>query len=118
MIKISEALEAIENSKGFITTIARRLGCNRSTVYRLRDRHESIRQAIEDEREKQKDYTEGKLFELIDDKNVPAVLFYLKTQAKDRGYIERQELEHTGKGGKPIEFTEVVVELPDESLDD
>jgi hypothetical protein len=25
------------------------------------------------------------------------IIFYLKTQAKDRGYIERQELDHSGK---------------------
>ena len=25
------------------------------------------------------------------------MIFYLKTQAKDRGYVERQEFDHSGK---------------------
>jgi len=35
------------------------------------------------------DYGESKLFELIADKNPAAVIFFLKTKGKKRGYIEQ-----------------------------
>ena len=31
-----------------------------------------------------------------------AIIFFLKTQAKDRGYVERQEQEISGPGGGAI----------------
>jgi hypothetical protein len=40
------------------------------------------------------------LFKLIKEGNVAATIFYLKTQGKQRGYIERQEV--TGADGAPI----------------
>lgn len=64
------------------------------------------------------DFAEQKLFELIrgvdrqvvtnkgdivvikEPPNVAAVLFYLKTKGKHRGYVERQEL--TGEEGRPV----------------
>jgi hypothetical protein len=43
------------------------------------------------------DFVEGKLYTLIDDENVAAILFYLKTKAKHRGYIEKTQTESTHK---------------------
>ena len=95
-----QCIEAARGSRGFITTIAKRLGCDRTYVYRLRDKYSTFAQAIIDERESLKDFAEGKLFKQIDDENITAIIFYLKTQAKDRGYVERQEL--TGADGGAI----------------
>jgi hypothetical protein len=39
---------------------------------------------------------------LIDDLNPTMIIFYLKTQAKDRGYVERQEV--TGADSAPVEL--------------
>jgi len=101
-ITAKQAIEAIKDSKGFVVTIAKRLGCSRSNVYALMKKYESVNQAIIDEREKLKDFAESKLFKHIDNDNITALIFYLKTQAKDRGYIERSEHEHTGPGGGPL----------------
>jgi len=52
------------------------------------------------------DHVELKLHELIDDLNVPAILFYMKTKGKARGYIERSELAVEGSvESKLIEWT-------------
>jgi hypothetical protein len=92
----TQAIEAIKDSKGFVTTIANRLGCTRKTVYNLLDRYPTVKEALVDEREMLKDFAESKLFKMIDSEVPAAVFFYLKTQAQDRGYIEQQRIEHSG----------------------
>ncbi len=42
------------------------------------------------------DFVESKLHRQIQDGNTTATIFYLKTQAKSRGYIERQEESSSG----------------------
>ncbi len=46
------------------------------------------------------DFVESKLFDNIKAGDVASILFYLKTRAKDRGYIEKSEVDHTSKGEK------------------
>ena len=42
------------------------------------------------------DFAESSLYKQIKDGNTSATIFFLKTQAKRRGYIEKQEIEHSG----------------------
>jgi hypothetical protein len=101
-LNISEekAIKSVSGSRGLITSIAKKLGCSRPTVYSLMERYPAFKQAVADEREVQTDHVESKLFEQIDQGNITAIIFYLKTQAKNRGYIERQEV--TGADGEPL----------------
>lgn len=87
-----EAIEAIKGSQGFVTTIAIRLGCSIATVYNLIKRHPTVAEALEAEREKMLDFAESKLYKQIDAENITAIIFFLKTIGKRRGYIERQEI--------------------------
>ncbi len=93
-------LKAIENSGGYISLIAERVGCAIPTVYEWRKNEPEIAEAIKQEKVKQVDHAEGKLQSLIRKENPTAIIFYLKTQGKDRGYIERQEL--SGPDGDPL----------------
>jgi hypothetical protein len=56
--------------------------------------------AIKEERERMTDVAEMALFDAIKEGEGWAVCFYLKTQGKERGYIERHEF--TGKDGEPL----------------
>lgn len=111
-ITAQEAIEAIRGSGGFVTEIAKRLGVSRTHVYRLRDKYVSVAEAIEDEREKQKDFAEGQLLKGINSGNMTAIIFFLKCQAKERGYVERQEL--TGADGGPVVIKPYIGFTPDE----
>ena len=99
-ITIEQAIEAAKGSGGFVTEVAKRLGCSRNHVHVLRRKWVAFENAFIDEKEKQKDFAEGKLLSQIKAGNMTGIIFYLKTQAKDRGYIERQEI--TGAEGAPI----------------
>lgn len=46
------------------------------------------------------DFAESKLHSSIADGNVTAIIFFLKTKGKSRGYVERQEIELAEK--KPL----------------
>lgn len=98
--KASQFIAAIDGSGGFITTIAKRVGCDRGTVYNAMSNYPTVKQAILDEKDGLKDMAENELLRQIKDGNTTATIFFLKTQAKDRGYIERQEI--TGKDGDAL----------------
>ena len=101
---VSQVKEAMTNTRGLISAAARSLGCDRTLIYDMMDRHPELTVALKDARELQKDVTEDKLFGLINKGDLGAICFYLKCQAKDRGYIER--VEFTGKEGGPIEVAD------------
>jgi len=56
----------------------------------------TFRDAVEEARTSIKDFGEAALFKLINSGNPAATIFYNKTKNRDRGYIERREIEHSG----------------------
>ena len=99
-----EMIDAITEARGFVTEAAESLGCSRRTVYRYLDDYSTVAEALEDAREKRHDFVENKLMQAVDQGNITAIIFYLKTQCKDRGYVERTQVEHSGADGGPIEL--------------
>ena len=102
--KSEEVVAAIVQANGYISRISDILGCSHQTIYNYRDRYATVRQAMADTKTKRTDYVEDQLMKAIREGNVTAMIFYLKTQAKDRGYIERTEFQHSGSDGKEITF--------------
>ena len=99
-------IEALKETKGLLTLAARKAGVSYSTVNRYAREFPSVQEAVREAKESLLDFAEGKLYEQMSKSNLTAIIFYLKTQGKGRGYIERQEL--TGAGGQPIK-TEIIV---------
>lgn len=58
---------------------------------------------ITDARESMIDTAESMLYKQIGEGNTTAIIFFLKTQGRQRGYIERQEL--TGADGERLSVT-------------
>lgn len=90
------------SSGGNIRLIANRLGVSRQTIYSYKKKWKTVEDALKDEKEEMLDLAENKLWKLINDENITAIIFYLKTQGKQRGYVERQE--YTGADDEPMEI--------------
>lgn len=97
MARLSEAklLELIPKMAGNISAIARAFGVNRSAVLEYIQRRPDLAALLQDARETMVDNVESRFYSdcLKED---PAYqtsrIFFLKTQGKHRGYIERQEV--------------------------
>lgn len=118
------------------TDISEALGVARKTLYEWLDKDSDLKEAVEAQEEANIDFTESKLFSRIEGYEHPdvhisnyqgvvtetsltkhyppdptSIIFFLKTRAKHRGYIERQEV--TGKDGEPLGVQ--IYKLPDGS---
>ena len=89
---------------GILTTAARKLGCASCTVYEYLQRFPALKDVLAEARESSVDLAESKLIEAIKADNLTAIIFYLKTQGKSRGYSERSEHDLTS-AGEPFKFT-------------
>ncbi|MDD5501608.1 MAG: hypothetical protein PHH57_08045 [Candidatus Omnitrophica bacterium] len=95
-------IKALEETQGLLTAAAKRAGVSYSTIKRYVADYPSVAQAKEEAQERLLDFAEGKLYQKIKDGDTASLIFYLKTQGKKRGYVER--VENTGKDGGPIEI--------------
>ena len=95
---------ALTEANGFVTSAAKRLGCNPKTVYRYMERYPSLKEVLADAREDALDLAESKLMKAINEGNLTAIIFFLKTRGKSRGYSERRQFGHP-TGDEPVEFT-------------
>ena len=57
------------------------------------------------------DFAESQLHKQIQDNSTSATIFYLKTQGKKRGYVERQELD-LSSGNEQINKIEIEIVEP------
>jgi hypothetical protein len=90
----------IEQYRGNITSIARDLKCARHTLYSFIENHPTCQTALKNARDSMIDNVESSLYSKALEGEGWAVCFFLKTQGKHRGYVERQEL--TGADGEEI----------------
>lgn len=91
---------AIRQTAGNIAQAARALGVSRSTVNRRVSQSEALKEVVDEVREELVDIAESALRREVVNGNITAIIFTLKTQGKNRGYVERQEV--TGAEGGTI----------------
>jgi len=94
--KKAAMLQALEKTLGVVTTACRNVGVSRETHYKWLRIDEKYQKAVEDLNEVALDFGESQLHQLMKDTQPAAIIFYLKTKGKKRGYIERHEFEHGG----------------------
>jgi hypothetical protein len=92
MQKVS-MLEALEKSLGVVTMACRLVGIDRSTHYAWIKEDAEYKQKCDELRNVALDFAESQLHGRIKNNDTSAIIFYLKTQGKNRGYIEKSEFE-------------------------
>ena len=95
-----QAIEAMKKSLGIVSKACAAIKISRTTFYEWIKTDEEFKAEILDIEEYQLDFVEGKLLKLINDENPTAVIFYLKTKGRKRGFVERTEV--TGADGKDL----------------
>ena len=96
--------KAILEGGGIIKIAAESLKCDRVTVYEYTKRYPALMDVVHAAREATIDTVESQLIKACKNGNVNAIIFFLKTQGKSRGYVERSELD-MNPNGEPIRFT-------------
>lgn len=95
-------LKALEKSLGVVTTACKNSECSRETFYKYCKDDADFKTKVEDISNIAIDFAESQLHKQIQEGSTSATIFYLKTKAKHRGYVERQEI--TGAEGMPNNF--------------
>lgn len=130
-IRKAAMIKALEKTMGIVTTAAGQVGINPKTHYEWMNEDKDYNATVEALTDMALDFAESKLHTLINGATVPddkvfmvkegrtyvhkvvrgekklppdtaATIFFLKTKGKKRGYIERQEFDHTTGGDKII----------------
>lgn len=66
-------------------------GISRRTFYKWKEKDEKFREACEEGEESLIDFAESQLLQKVNDGDLTAIIFILKTKGKNRGYVERTE---------------------------
>lgn len=105
-------IEALREADGNMAQVARQFHCTRALVWQHVDRDPKLRELTDELTETFIDEAESQLFKLIREGNPAAIIFYLKTKARHRGYSERLEL-------VPLNRQDIQIELgnPNEQIE-
>ena len=99
-------LKALKNNLGNISQACKSSKISRQTYYRWVDDDVEFEEQCKNVEESLLDLAENRLLEKIDKYDTTSIIFFLKTKGKKRGYIEKQEVEHT-KPISEINFDEI-----------
>jgi hypothetical protein len=102
---VSDIEPLVDEKHGNVAAIARALGFSRTAVKNCVNKSPVLKEAIDQARQGMLDNVESSLYHEVLAGNVTAMIFWLKCQGKERGWVERQEI--AGADGAPL-FTQVV----------
>lgn len=119
-------LDMLVKTRGIISGACQAVNISRQTYYQWLKDDPEFAKSVEEINEGCIDWVESKLHEKINGVSVirytqkgeediyeqppsdTAIIFYLKTKAKKRGYIEKNEVGFTDKDGNDVEPTQIV----------
>ena len=92
-IPFEKIAEVFAKKAGNVSSTCSALNIDRNTFLSWRSKYEELNQLLTEVEESLIDFSESKLLEQIQDGNLTAIIFHLKTKGKNRGYVERVENE-------------------------
>ncbi|MDY4850381.1 MAG: helix-turn-helix domain-containing protein [Paludibacteraceae bacterium] len=96
-------LSHYEKHLGNISRACADTGIDRKTFYNWIKCDANFKNRVDELNEKNIDIVEGALMQQIQAGNTTATIFFLKTKGKNRGYVERHDVEFANR--EPIIFT-------------
>ena len=96
----ADILQALANTSGIVSSACKAANVSRMTYYRWYNEDPDFREKADDIKELQKDFAESLILKKMKEGDTTMIIFYAKTQMKDRGYTERKEI--TGKDGEDL----------------
>jgi len=92
-----QMIAALKFAKGMRTKAAKLLGCDYKTLVKYINEYPEVAEAEQLSRETMLDAIELKAYAQAMKGDNTMIIFLLKTQGKSRGYVEKQEQEHSGE---------------------
>jgi len=111
-IKKKAFIEVLRNNAGNIKLSCEKAGIGRTTYYNWIDDDKDFEKEVSNVNEELVDFAESQLMKKIQDGNLTAIIFFLKTKGQTRGYIEKQYI-HQKQMNVPIkefELDEIIIE--------
>ena len=89
--KQEQFLIHFRKSHGIVSFACQQVGITRACYYKWRENDPKFREKADEIEEETIDHVESKLYSAIDKGELTAIIFYLKTKGKKRGYVEKAE---------------------------
>jgi len=88
-------IRSMQQNYGIVTKALKAAHVSNSLYYRWLKKCPKFKKAIEDVEDYALDFVEDALLKNIKKGDKTCIIFYLKCKGKRRGYIEKQEIEHS-----------------------
>ena len=86
-------LEVYKKTGAMVNKSCEAVGINRSTFFRWKEKDEEFAEKCKDIEEGLLDFVEASLLKQIQAGDTTATIFYLKTKGKNRGYVEKVQVD-------------------------
>ena len=90
-IPIEHIIQVYEKKGCNITQTCSALGISRKTFYEWKEKKKKLDEGLKEVDESILDWAESKLVEHINNNDLQALIFFLRTKGKKRGYVEKTE---------------------------
>ena len=111
--KKKQVLKALNDGMGIVSYACKVCNISRNTFYVWKNNDEVFAHECEIIQENTIDNVESKLFKAISKGNLTAIIFYLKTHGKKRGYVES-----INNNVNVNSFEELLKQIPEDNEDD
>lgn len=99
-------VEAMQKTLGIVSSAEKVAGITRATHYDWLKKDPEYKAAIDEVSESVVDFAESQLYQKIRQGDTASLLFFMKCKAKNRGYVERQEI--AGVPDQPVELNVIL----------